>query len=91
MDELIHLLSNPAHWAFEVISGAVFIIIGLATPERFNFVKRLVARHDRDKHNEILCHEPWCGKPIGDPVHKLHDDEDATYRHMMAKYGVPDD
>jgi hypothetical protein len=50
MDELINLLTDWSHWAFEIISGGVFFAAGLVVPERWNPVKRLVARHDRDKH-----------------------------------------
>lgn len=50
MDELIHLLTDWVHWAFEIISGGVFLVIGLIVPERLNPFKRLVARHDRQKH-----------------------------------------
>lgn len=54
MDELLHLLTDWAHWAFEIISGTVIgtivSVLGLAVPERYNPVKRLVARHDREKH-----------------------------------------
>lgn len=50
MEELIHLLTDWTHWAFEILSGGVFFAIGLIVPERFNPFKRLVARHDRDHH-----------------------------------------
>lgn len=50
MDELVHLLTDWTHWAFEIISGGVFFAAGLIVPERYNPVKRLVAKHDRDKH-----------------------------------------
>lgn len=50
MSELLHLLSDWHHWAFEIITGGVFVIVGMVVPERFNFVKRLIARHDRHKH-----------------------------------------
>lgn len=51
MGELVHLLTDWHHWAFEIISGGVFFVFGLAVPERFNPFKRLVARHDRNKHS----------------------------------------
>lgn len=51
MSELVELLSNPAHWLFEIISGGLFFVVGLLVPERFNPVKRLVNRHDRENHN----------------------------------------
>lgn len=50
MDELIHLLTDWVHWAFEIISGGVFFAAGLIIPERYNPFKRLVSRHDREKH-----------------------------------------
>ena len=50
MNELIVLLTEWQHWAFEVISGGVFFAAGLLVPERYNPFKRLVARHDREKH-----------------------------------------
>lgn len=50
MSELIHLLTDWTHWVFEIISGGVFFAVGLIVPERFNPVKRLVTRHDREKH-----------------------------------------
>lgn len=50
MSELIHLLGNWAHWAFEIISGGVFTLIGMAVPERYNPVKRWLSRHDAEKH-----------------------------------------
>lgn len=50
MGELVHLLTDWAHWAFEIISGGVFFAAGMLVPERFNPAKRLVARHDRKKH-----------------------------------------
>lgn len=50
MSELIELLGNPAHWGFEIISGGVIFVGGLIVPERLNPFKRLVTRHDRDKH-----------------------------------------
>lgn len=50
MNELLDLLTNWAHWAFEIISGGVFFAAGLIVPERYNPVKRLVTRHDREKH-----------------------------------------
>lgn len=52
MSELIDLLSEWQHWAFEIISGGVFVVIGLITPESLNPFKRLVARHDREKHDD---------------------------------------
>jgi len=52
MSEFIELLTEWQHWAFEIVSGGVFVLVGLAIPERFNFVKRLVARHDKEHHTE---------------------------------------
>lgn len=69
MDELIHLLTDWAHWAFEIISGSVVSLVILLIPERFNPAKRLVSRHDREKHGEPLCDAPGCGRPASDPVH----------------------
>lgn len=53
MSELWHLLTDWTHWAFEVISGGVFFAAGLAVPERYNPVKRLVTRHDATKHPHL--------------------------------------
>jgi hypothetical protein len=50
MNELIELLLDWHHWAFEIVSGGVFFLVGLAVPEKWNPVKRLVSRHDRDHH-----------------------------------------
>ncbi len=58
MRELIALLSEWQHWAFEVVSGGVFFALGLAIPERFNPFKRLVARHDRNKHANLVGWSP---------------------------------
>lgn len=54
MDELFKLLTDWHHWAFEIISGGVFFAGGLVVPEKMNPVKRLVARHDRDKHPPMM-------------------------------------
>ena len=51
MNELISLLLEWQHWVFEIISGGVFFAAGLVVPERYNPVKRLVSRHDREKHS----------------------------------------
>jgi hypothetical protein len=51
VSELVELLTNWAHWAFEIISGGVFFALGLVVPERYNPFKRLVSRHDREKHD----------------------------------------
>lgn len=50
MTELVDILTDWTHWAFELISGGVFLVIGLIVPESLNPFKRLVARHDRNKH-----------------------------------------
>lgn len=50
MAELLELLANPAHWVFEIISGGVFFAVGLLVPERYNPFKRLVSRHDKERH-----------------------------------------
>lgn len=44
----MHMLSDPAHMAFEVISTLVIegIGLGLAWP----FIKRRIRKHDRDTH-----------------------------------------
>lgn len=51
MAELVDLLTEWQHWAFEIISGGVFFVAGMLVPERLNPVKRLVRRHDREKHD----------------------------------------
>ena len=51
MNHLIELLTDWTHWAFEIISGGVFFALGLVIPERWNPVKRLVTRHDHEKHS----------------------------------------
>lgn len=53
MHELLHLLTDWTHWAFELISGGVFALVGMAVPEQVNPVKRLIARHDRKKHPHV--------------------------------------
>lgn len=50
MKELTSLLLDWHHWAFEVISGAVFFFGGAITPTSINPAKRWLARHDRVKH-----------------------------------------
>lgn len=50
MSELVSLLLDWHHWAFEIISGGVFFAAGLVVPERLNPFKRLVTRHDREHH-----------------------------------------
>lgn len=44
MSEFLHLMANPAHWGFEIVSGA---IIGATISP---LVKRLIRRHDRKHH-----------------------------------------
>lgn len=54
MDELLHLLHNPAHWAFEVITdivvGGVTFFVGAILPSKYNPAKRWLARHDKEHH-----------------------------------------
>ena len=62
MGELIDLLTNWAHWGFEIISGLVIGMflstLSLLVPERYNPAKRLVARHDRNKHADLVGWSP---------------------------------
>jgi len=50
LDEFMHMVSDPAHLAFEFFSTVVFdvIILGVAWP----FVKRFVRRHDKRVHGK---------------------------------------
>jgi hypothetical protein len=68
MAELIELLTNWAHWSFEIISGSVFFAAGLVVPERFNPVKRLVSRHDREKHSRPVAPMSWDDPEFRDQV-----------------------
>lgn len=47
MSELLHLLTNPAHWAFEVISDLAFAGVGAL------FARIWVKRHDRKHHGDV--------------------------------------
>lgn len=49
MDEFLHLLQNPAHWMFEVVTDLV-----LAVPAYF-VGRWQVRRHDRKHHS----HQPF--------------------------------
>lgn len=46
--EFLHLMSNPAHWAFEAVTDSVFTL-GLLVVGRIPF-RRWVKRHDQEKH-----------------------------------------
>lgn len=46
MTELLHLLTDPAHWAFEVITDLMLGAVGAVA------VRPLLRRHDR-KHHDI--------------------------------------
>lgn len=46
MSELIHLLTDWHHWAFELVSGAV---IGATLTPLWRWIMR---RHDRKRHHE---------------------------------------
>lgn len=48
IDEFIHLISDPAHLAFEV--ATTIIIEGLFLTLLWPFVKRAIVKHDREKH-----------------------------------------
>lgn len=54
MKEFLHLLGNPAHWAFEeVTDGANVLAVWLANryvPARLNPFKRWLKRHDEEMH-----------------------------------------
>ncbi len=54
MGEFVELLGNPAHWGFEVatdlVKFSVVWVVGSLIPDRWNPVKRWVARHDREHH-----------------------------------------
>jgi len=43
--EFTHLLGDPAHWAFEAVSGAVYAVPAVIV------TKWRVRIHDRKKHN----------------------------------------
>lgn len=45
MTEFLHLLGDPAHWAFEAVSDAVYTIIGAV------FMRWWVKNHDRKHHS----------------------------------------
>lgn len=44
LTEMLHMLGDPAHWGFEIVSGAIIGV--LASP----LARRLVRRHDRRHH-----------------------------------------
>lgn len=48
MQEYLELLSNPAHWAFEItlIILIDILLIGIAWP----IVKKMIRRHDKVVH-----------------------------------------
>lgn len=48
VDELLRLLSDPAHWAFEGITDLAFA--GLAVVIGRHPFRRWLERHDREKH-----------------------------------------
>lgn len=53
IDQYLHLLGNPAHWAFELTLIVLIdiLILGLAYP----FIKAWIANHDRTKHPKEVC------------------------------------
>lgn len=68
MSELLHLLTDWVHWAFEIISGG---IIGLVLTPLW---RRLLARHDKAKHPPCPDRNPYdtydnncdyCGETLG--------------------------
>lgn len=48
MSELTHLLTDPAHMAFEVLS--TLIIEGIGAGIAWPFIKRRIRKHDKDVH-----------------------------------------
>lgn len=46
--EFMHLLSDPAHMAFEVVS--TLLIEGVGATLAWPLIKRAVRRHDRREH-----------------------------------------
>ena len=44
IQETLHMLSDPAHWAFEVVSGGIMFAIGAAWHAVWQ------RGHDRDHH-----------------------------------------
>jgi hypothetical protein len=44
MDEIFHVLTDPAHWIAEVVMDTTLMFLALP------LVKRIVKRHDRRKH-----------------------------------------
>lgn len=53
MDTYLELLTDPAHWAFEVTGEATStVVVALVlTP----LIKRWVKRHDRTEHSTCTC------------------------------------
>lgn len=44
MNEFLHLLHDPAHWGFEIVSDAAFTLIGAF------FGRIWLRKHDREVH-----------------------------------------
>jgi hypothetical protein len=85
VNELTHLLTD---WAFEIISGGVFFAVGLLVPEKWNPVKRLVARHDRDKHPSTTPAKPDYGSRYKCPgCERRFPRRDAVIVHMQEDHG----
>lgn len=78
MNELIHLLLEWEHWAFEIISGGVFLVAGMIIPERFNFAKRWLVKHDHEKHGVVK-----------DDAEERMTRLDALLDELDEKYGPP--
>lgn len=45
MSEFIHIVSDPAHWAFEALSDLIFAGVGAL------FARVWIRAHDRKHHN----------------------------------------
>lgn len=50
MSEFLHLMQDPAHWGFEVVSDVVLGLV-IWLPARWAF-ERWHKRHDREKHGD---------------------------------------
>ena len=48
MDEFLHLVQDPAHWAFEIVADGAFTAV-LFVVGRIPF-RRWLRRHDLEKH-----------------------------------------
>lgn len=48
VDELLHLLGDPAHWGFELIADAAFTVIGAILLQPF--YRKWLDRHNKEHH-----------------------------------------